>query len=334
MSARLTAQYVLARSLQVCTKHFAGPCLTILIFHRVLERADPLFPGEMHAQRFDRLMEFVARTYRVLTLRDSARRLANSELPPRALAITFDDGYADNASIALPILRRHGLVATFFISTGFLDGGLMWNDAVIESVRSTTLASIDLEAFGLTRMMTQTVAQRRAAVEALLPRLKYLEPGMRDDAVMRLSRGIGVSRLPSDLMMQAVQVQQLSRAGMEIGAHTVNHPILTSVPLAVAEGEIRAGRERLQELIDAPVDSFAYPNGRPREDYDGRHVAIVRRLGFAAAVSTAAGVARIGADLFELPRYSPWDQSNTRWMMRMAMAPLLPSVRRTSLGDA
>ena len=74
---------------------------------------------------------------------------------------------------------------------------------------------------------------------------------------------------------------------------------------------------QLQALIDAPVEVFAYPNGRPMQDYDARHVAIVRRLGFKAAVSTAAGTATASSDPFQLPRFTPWDQGAWRWTARL-----------------
>jgi peptidoglycan/xylan/chitin deacetylase (PgdA/CDA1 family) len=63
--------------------------------------------------------------------------------------ITFDDGYADNVEVALPILLRYEIAADFFVSTGFLDGGRMWNDTVIEAFRATPLDRVDLGDFGL-----------------------------------------------------------------------------------------------------------------------------------------------------------------------------------------
>ncbi|MFO0121490.1 MAG: polysaccharide deacetylase family protein, partial [Inhella sp.] len=100
--------------------------LTVLIFHRVLTQPDPLFPGEMDAARFDAVCGWLASWATVLPLHTAVRQVRDGVLPARALAITFDDGYADNASVALPLLQKHGLCATFFVSTGYLDGGRMW----------------------------------------------------------------------------------------------------------------------------------------------------------------------------------------------------------------
>jgi len=293
--------------------------LSILIFHRVHAVPDPLFPFEPDAQRFESLMRFVAATFRVMTLGEAIDHLARNTLPPRSLVITFDDGYADNAEAALPILQRLGLRATFFISTGFLNGGRMWNDSVIECVRASSKDSIDLEAFGLARQSLRTIEDRRHCIDALLPRLKYLPLQERADEVLGLQQLCGVGSLPDDLMMSTSQLQSLHRAGMEIGAHTVNHPILKSISAKEAEREIGDGRHALESILDTSVNVFAYPNGKPGKDYESAHVEIVKRLGFRGAVSTAPGTGRAGDDLFQLPRFTPWGRSIPVWGGRLAL---------------
>ncbi len=293
--------------------------LSTLIFHRVLPSTDPLFPGEVDATRFDRMMAFVASAFTVLPLARAVQLMAEQRLPPRALAITFDDGYADNHDIALPILQRHGLPATFFVATGFLDGGRMWNDTVIECIRHTQRTAIDIEALGLSNVPTTTVAERRAAIDRLLPLIKYKSLAERETVIQSLRQACGNPVLSSTLMMRSQQVQALHAAGMEIGAHTVNHPILTALSEPEARQELQQGRDVLQQLTQAPVVTLAYPNGRPGTDYDLRHVSIARELGFQQAVSTAVGVARAGDDRFQLPRFTPWDRSMPRWALRLLL---------------
>jgi peptidoglycan/xylan/chitin deacetylase (PgdA/CDA1 family) len=298
-----------------------GPArLSVLIFHRVTPQVDPLFPGEPDARRFDALMAMVARSFRVLPLGQALSALEQGELPPRALAITFDDGYADNAEVALPILQRHGLVATFFVATGFLDGGRMFNDTVIETIRAVRSARLDLTDCGLGVWDTNTPAERRAAVDALLPRVKYLGLAEREDVLARMMRAAGHPQLPDDLMMRSSQVAALHAAGMEIGGHTVRHPILRVLPDAEAEQEIRNGRQRLQDITGAAIDLFAYPNGRPGEDYDQRHVEMARRAGFSAAVSTTPGTVSAASDRFQLPRFTPWSADLRRWFAHLLLA--------------
>lgn len=298
------------------------PRLSILIYHRVLREPDPLFPDEADAQRFDAQMRLLRRHFRVLTLGQALRMRDAGTLPARALAITFDDGYADNAEVALPILQRHGLTATFFVATGFLDGGRMFNDSVIECLRRTPLQRIDLHDLGLQDMPLSTPADRRAAIDALLPRVKYLGLAEREDFLARLQQLAGRPTLPGDLMMRSDQVLALHRAGMEIGGHTVHHPILRLLPDADAAAEIRGGRERLQTLTGAPVQVFAYPNGQPGQDYGEREVGIVRSLGFLGAVSTRRGTATAASDRFQLPRFTPWDRAPERWLARLAISRL------------
>jgi peptidoglycan/xylan/chitin deacetylase (PgdA/CDA1 family) len=123
--------------------------------------------------------------------------------------------------------------------------------------------------------------------------------------------------LPRNLMLRSEQLLALRDSGMQIGAHTVNHPILASTSDAVARWEIAQSKRVLEDRLNQEVTLFAYPNGKRGTDYAARHVDMVREAGFAAAVSTETGVARRGADSFELPRFTPWGRSGLRFGVRM-----------------
>jgi len=294
--------------------------LSILIFHRVLPAPDPLFPGEVDAAQFDAVCAWLRTWFNVLPLDQACRRLQDGTLPARAAAITFDDGYADNHDIAMPILRRHGLTATFFVATGFLDGGRMWNDTMFESVRRTQVGVVDLSDAcvpGLGRLPVSTLAERRTAIADLLRAVRYLPGPERVAAVAAVARAAAVE-LPDDLMMTSEQVRSLHRQGMAIGGHTVNHPILCRLPLDEARHEIATGKLRLEQITQAPVTVFAYPNGRPKEDFSAEHAALAEELGFAAAVTTAWGAAGPRSNRFQLPRFTPWDRSRWAFGLRLA----------------
>ena len=291
--------------------------LSVLIFHRVHAEADPLCPGEPHARSFDRQMDWIGRWFNVLPLAEAVEGLRNGSLPARPAVITFDDGYADNRTVALPILQSHGLTATFFIATGFLDGGRMWNDTLIETLRRCPGPLLDLTALGLDAYPTGSVEQRRAAISVLIPRLKYLEPAERLRRVEAIAEHAGAD-LPDDLMLTSAQLCEMARAGMTIGGHTVHHPILARLKDGEALAEMVEGRRRLEQIIGRPVRFFAYPNGKPDEDYTGAHVRLVREAGFEAALSTAWGAASPGCDLYQIPRFSPWDRSAWRYGLRLA----------------
>jgi peptidoglycan/xylan/chitin deacetylase (PgdA/CDA1 family) len=271
--------------------------LSILIYHRVLARPDPLLSGLPDVRGFERQMALLRRCFNVLPLSEAARRLREGGLPARAACITFDDGYADNAELALPVLRRHGLSATFFIASGYLDGGQMWNDDVIAHVRRTGAGAPQ---------------QQRHDLERLLQRYKYLPFAHRLAEVARLAPPRGGA-----LMMRSDQVRALFAAGMEIGAHTHRHPILATLPDAEARADIADGKAALEAIVQAPVRVFAYPNGKPGVDYTRRHVEMVSALGFAAAVSTMTGAAYAGSDMLQLPRFTPWEPDRPRFLLRL-----------------
>ncbi|HJU22251.1 MAG TPA: polysaccharide deacetylase family protein [Casimicrobiaceae bacterium] len=292
--------------------------LSILIYHRVLREVDPLFCDEPDAACFDMQLQWIKRLFRVLPLDEAIDALRRDALPACAAAITFDDGYADNAEIALPILRRHGVSATFFVTTGFLDGGRMWNDTIIEGVRRARADTLDLTRWKLGEREIATPALRRAAIEAVIDAHKYLPAAQRDARVAELAAAICDSPLPDDLMMRSDQVRALHDAGMGIGAHTVTHPILTRLDAANARREIAEGRAALEHIIDAPVTLFAYPNGKPGVDYTAEHVHIVAESGFSAALSTAWGAATRASDFLQLPRFTPWDRTPARFAARLA----------------
>ena len=291
--------------------------LSVFIFHRVRPERDPLFPREPDAVQFEQQMRWVSRWFTVLPLPEAVERLQAGSLPSRVAAVTFYDGYADNYTVALTILKRVGLPATFFIATGFLDGGRMWNDTVIEAVRRSTTHSLDLPSLGLSAIPVDALEAKQSAIGQLLSRLKYLPPEERDVQVAQVARASGV-KLPTDLMLTSDQLLALSTAGMTIGAHTVSHPILANLNEDAARHEIETSKARLEDLIGRRVSLFAYPNGKPDQDYRGAHVALVRAAGFAAAFSTSKGVASASTDLFQLPRFTPWDRSAPRWAYRLA----------------
>jgi peptidoglycan/xylan/chitin deacetylase (PgdA/CDA1 family) len=290
--------------------------LSILIFHRVLAEPDPLFPGEPCAAQFDALIQHIAARFRVLTLVDAIESLRNGTLPPRALAITFDDGYADNLAIAAPILQRHRVPATVFVATGYLDGTCMWNDCVAEAFRATAHDELDLRSVGLGSFRLLSHDDRRRAINRVLGQIKYQPTKERQDRTDRIMRAAEVGA-PTGLMLTRDSLRALRATGIDIGAHTVTHPILTRLASAAAWHEIRQSKQDLEALLGEPVSLFAYPNGRPDDDYSAEHVCMIREAGFAAAVTTAAGAAKRSSDIYQLPRFTPWSRDPLRFDLLM-----------------
>jgi peptidoglycan/xylan/chitin deacetylase (PgdA/CDA1 family) len=120
--------------------------------------------------------------------------------------------------------------------------------------------------------------------------------------------------------MRPAQIKRLHNEGMEIGGHTVTHPILALLDEEEARAEILGGKRQLEDITGAPVSLFAYPNGKPDQDYSLRDVELVKKAGFAAAVSTMSGVANRSSDLFQLPRFGPWDKNPHRLGLRLLLS--------------
>ncbi|HEX9153976.1 MAG TPA: polysaccharide deacetylase family protein, partial [Nitrospira sp.] len=112
-------------------------------------------------------------------------------------------------------------------------------------------------------------------------------------------------------------VREFVGLGFETGAHTVTHPILSTLSDEDARREIAHSRSVLESITDKEVRLFAYPNGRWAQDFDLRHRDIARACGFDAAFSTEPGVSRQGADFWQLPRFTPWDRTSSRFALRM-----------------
>jgi len=291
-----------------------GNRLSVLILHRVVAQPDPIFPGEMHAARFDEVCGWLKRWFNVLPLDVAVQQLRYERLPERACCITFDDGYADNLQVAVPILKKHGLTASFFIATGFLDGGRMWNDTVIEAIRHCKAPRLALDGFGEFDLATPQL--RHDAIKALLGQIKYQPIDERIAVTERIAVQAGVEP-DRHLMMSSDEVRRMRAEGMLIGAHTLTHPILATLEAAQARHEMQESQRFLQDLLGERIGLFAYPNGKPGTDYLPEHVLMARELGFDAAVSTHWGAADARTDGFQIPRFTPWDTTRTRFGLRM-----------------
>ncbi|KQQ87040.1 polysaccharide deacetylase [Massilia sp. Leaf139] len=293
------------------------PSLAVVNYHRVLARPDPLLDTEPDVAAFHWQMALLADCFNVMSLHDALRALDEGRLPPRTVCITFDDGYRSVHDLALPILRKFGLPATVFVTSGFIgaDAGNMWNDRIIHAVQSLPNGALDLTDIGLESYPLDTLEARKQTALRLTEAGKYLPPVERDRLVERLDRMSGMHH--DALMLTQDMLTALDGNGVEIGAHTISHPILTSLDDDSARAEIVAGKAQLETLIGKPVRLFAYPNGKVGQDYDGRHVEMVRQAGFFAAFTTAVGAITGDQDRFQLPRSRPWDRTPLRFGLRL-----------------
>lgn len=314
--ARLTSRLIRIAGDKIAPRGKGEGRLCVINYHRVLQSPDPFLASEPDIGTFHWQMELLASCFNVMPLHQAIDCLAKERMPPRAVCITFDDGYQSMHDFALPVLKKFALPATVFVTSGYVDGGNMWNDRIIEAVQRLPAGQLDLRDMALGVHSLQHTADRKSTADRLNEISKYLPPQARDNLTRRLETLIG-DGLDHGLMLTRQTISSLAQQGIEIGAHTVTHPILTNLEDADARHEITAGKQQLEAITGKPVRLFAYPNGKPGTDFDERHVAMAKEAGFSAAFTTSAGAATAKHDRFQLPRSRPWDSTPLRFGFRL-----------------
>lgn len=299
--------------LQLAGKLIGRNKLSILIYHQVLAEPDPMRPSEPTAQVFDWHMRLLRNYFTALSLDDALHHLQHNTLPANAVCVTFDDGYLNNLTVAQPILAKYDIPATVYIATGFSGGTNMWNDRVIYLFTDKNRQQLSLQG---EKVELGDWPQRRELAHQLLMKLKYLAIGPRIAEVDKLYReNEAVEQSP--LMMNPAEINNLAAAGVNIGAHTVNHPILKVLPAADQQNEIMQSKQQLEQWTGQPIKHFAYPNGVLGRDFDETAVQIVSQAGFSTAVATNWGVSDSRCSSFKLRRFTPWDSSALKFHARL-----------------
>lgn len=288
----------------------------ILVYHRILEHYDPLLDSEPDVEAFTWQMETLVKCFNVLSLQDAVSAVKSGNVPPRAVCISFDDGYRSIHDLAMPVLSGLGLPATVFVTSGYLSGGTMWNDRILESVRWLPEGTLDMQSVNIGIHALAKPEDKLELANHINDACKYLSPKQRAEVIGELERQSGHAST-QNLMLTPAMVANLAKNGIDIGGHTVNHPILTRLPDEAANDEIVENKRVLEAIIGKPLQLFAYPNGKVGMDFDQRHVAMVEAAGYMAAFTTTPGAAGQADSLFELPRSRPWDETPLRFSMRL-----------------
>jgi peptidoglycan/xylan/chitin deacetylase (PgdA/CDA1 family) len=246
---------------------------------------------------------YLASHYSVLPLPEASDRLRNRRaLPENAVAITFDDGYADNLDAAR-VLQAHGISATFYITAGCLSGEApFWPSELRRLIFGSLVDEIMLTAAGRPiSFPLRTDAERRKAIRAASRLFKSNRIDVREALREELRQQIRIDPAPSP-MLTWDQLREMHRMGMTIGAHTVTHPILPSAGPVDAQREIVEARARIQRELDDQVTMFSYPNGGAERYMTREIAAMVRQAGYDAATTSRNGFATNQSDLFALER--------------------------------
>lgn len=271
-------------------------------------------------------MEIVRERYRPVSLDELTAAIAQDRVPDGSVAVTFDDGYEDNLTGAAPVLQDCGVPATVFVVTGYVEAGReFWWDA-LERVVLTPGAlpeRVGLEAgkrrfrFELGTAAQYSTAQmeahrgwswragddptlRHSLFRSLSGFLRPLPPIIREDVLRDLLSWADVDPTPraTHRVLTRDQLRQLVRSGLvDLGGHSVTHPVLSRLAARDRREEIRECKRFLESVIDRKVSDFAYPYG-----VAGRSRREVRRAGYRSGWGTRAGVVSPGAPLYDLPR--------------------------------
>jgi peptidoglycan/xylan/chitin deacetylase (PgdA/CDA1 family) len=249
-------------------------------------------------------MDFLKKNFDVISPGDlpTVRRSGRG----RYVIITFDDGYIDNYQLAFPILRQHRLPATFFIPTGFIDRReLSWWDTIAWMIRHTDVRQIPAGDWFEAPLPTIGEA-RELAIRQALRTYKQLPNRETTAYVEFLAEVTGQQSLPThmgdELWMTWNNIRELRLAGMTIGGHTVNHPLLARLTSSEQIEEIRGSRDRLQEMVGITPKAFAYPVGK-RDTFTTITRAILLSMGFEYAFSFYGGYQNlVDIDLLDIRR--------------------------------
>lgn len=303
-------------SLSLPLSIIANNRLSVLLFHKVPNVADPLNPNDLDLKTFERVIDFISQRFSVIPLNDAVDGIKMGKLPPKAACITFDDGYSDWLSGVVPALEKRNLHATFFVTSEQFSGPGMWHERVLEAVRRATGPVLDLVGFGLPALSIHSDADRQRAIAMLEAFLKYQQLSIRNELIGRLEQLVGIGSHTAPRMSLS-DLRALHNRGFGIGAHTTHHPILSLCDPAEAMREIGGVREELAGLIGGRVNSFAYPNGRPVTDFNADHVKMVERAGYTSAVTTQWGSADRRTPIFQIPRFTPWGPGSVNMALQI-----------------
>lgn len=288
--------------------------LVVMTYHGVLpgddDRDDYLLGNFIASSAFDVQMAWISRRYAPVTMTQVVRAFTGGPpLPPRAIAVTFDDGFANNFRYAHPILRRHGVPATVFLTTGHIGvrGAQLWTERVKRAIYLSSATRLAVVVPGQPDgLPMESPPQRADAARRVLGLLKRLPPVRRDAHLQEIEEHLGRPPLgPADAdrydFLSWREVREMAADGVEFGSHTVSHPILSTVSDDELRQELQQSKAAIEGQLDRECPAFAYPNGGDG-DFGAREKAALKACGYQVAFSQSGGVNRRDADPFDVRR--------------------------------
>ena len=253
-----------------------GNYLTVLCYHRILDMP-PDFPFDddlvsATPSQFEDELRFIARHWRVINFQMLRENLAREgRFPDRALIITFDDGYADNREIAFPLLKKYGLTAVMFVTAGFMGvRRLFWWDRLALIAKTARARTVMIEEPVRLEIDLGAFPDRQRAARHLIHTAKTLPEKDKELLITTLAERleIDIDESRFSTTMDWNDLREMSAAGIEIGAHSISHPIFSNVDDALLAREVSESKVLIERELGREVISFGAPGrGRiPAED--------------------------------------------------------------------
>lgn len=290
----------------------------ILLYHRILPKYDPFAIDVLSIDNFRAHLRILSSFFRIVTIEEVVSELEKGELSANTICITFDDGYYDNFQYAFPVLKEFRIQATIFLTTDLVGTNkMLWPDKVFYYIKSTELDVLEFQNDKKHFYDLSNITRRMEAAHNLLEWMKKLIPEERDRKIQELKE---ICQVKSDetqrMMLNWDEIKDMNQAGITFGAHTKTHPILSSLDNDKIEEEIVESKETIENILNKPVVSFAYPNGK-NSDFDNRCKGIVKKAGFKCAVTSYGSVNYAHTDPYELSRFSPWELNPNLFLGRI-----------------
>jgi peptidoglycan/xylan/chitin deacetylase (PgdA/CDA1 family) len=316
------------------------PRAVILVYHMVADGLVDPYGTVVSPDRFADQMNVIASAFRPLGLTELVSGLRDGKCPPGAVTVTFDDGYANNLEMALPILDRYAVPATVFVATDYTDGPReFWWDELAHLIVGDDASVAHRPA--LTVSLGQSVLRCPPApgMQVLARMRAWLyrrDPREISRALEQIRVWAGESPEPTQRAeyrpMTREELAEITSSGLvQIGAHTRSHPLLAARSLRDQTDEINGSIHDLEDWLGDTPRTFAYPFGAPRGDYSRETVKLVQATAIQGALSTRALPVTAASHPYELPRFFVSDHPVDvfeAWLANCFVLRRAPAMRR------
>lgn len=297
----------------------------VLLYHRVARPASDPQLLAVTPELFSDHLDALKTNFEIVSVGELVQRSMAGGVKTGTVAITFDDGYADNLTFAAPLLVQRSIPATVFVSTGYFDDSQeLWWDRLdrllLKSIWIDSMLSVEIGGKHFTWKIsanpettvdpnwnvTHQAAKgsKELAYLQLHSLMKRLDAENREVVFAQIVANVTARQTDEveTLRLTADQVAELADVvGITVGAHTVSHPSLTSLDIKAQEWEVKTSKTQLESITGRPIDTFSYPFGS-KSDFSTDTVELVRKIGFLSAFANIPGYLNRGTDLYQIPR--------------------------------